>query len=73
MRVSWPVPASPQADRLGHQPASVGGLTDQQEHLREIKWLEQVIKGAELHGLNGGLGSAIGGNQDDGQAGPSGM
>jgi hypothetical protein len=61
-------PSFPQDDRFGHETVAVGRSANQVEHLGYVKGLEQVIVGAEFHGLNGGFGGAEGGNQNDGQA-----
>ena len=61
-------PGFAQDDRLGHEAVAVGRSANQVEHLGHVKGLEQVIVGAEFHGLDGGFGGAEGGDQNDGQA-----
>ena len=42
---------------------------DQFLELRDVERLEQVVVGAQFHRLDGGLGGAVGGHEDDQQLG----
>ena len=46
--------------REAADPAEVDGAGDDLANLIEIQRLEQVLEGAQRHGLDGGLGGAVG-------------
>ena len=58
---------------VGHHLLHVAGGLERCGHdfleLGNVERLQQVIVRAELHGLDGGLGGAVGGHQDDEQLG----
>ena len=55
--------------RYAHQPAGLHGPVDQCSQIGQFERLEQVLVGALLHGLDGQVGGAVAGDQDDRNAG----
>ena len=53
-----------------HEPDCVQGLTDDLRQEVSLRWLRQVVVGAETHGLHGRLRLIDGSHQDHGQLGP---
>ena len=58
-----------QLHRLGHALGVRHGGGDQVQQFLGLERLEQILEGAELGGLDGGFGGAVGGHHDDGQLG----
>ena len=50
-----------------HQPGRFQGLADGLEHFRRFEGLELVVEGPALRGLDGRVGRALAGHDDDGQ------
>ena len=56
-------------DDLPHVAGGLQGVEDDLLQLGHVKRLEQIVVGAQLHRLDGGLRRAVGGHQDDQQLG----
>ena len=54
---------------LARQASGLQGLVDEPQDVRDVKGLEDVVKGAELGGLDGRFGAAVGGHDDHRQVG----
>jgi len=54
---------------LARQSPGLQGLVDEPQDVWDVEGLEDVVVGAELGGLDGRLGAAVGGHDDDRQVG----
>jgi hypothetical protein len=65
--------AGGQGDGFAHQASGLGCAMKQRDELGHFKGLLKIVVGADLGGFDGGFDIAVGGHQDNGQAGLSGV